>query len=158
MSDTNRAIQTSQEGAKAQIRFDGRAILMAEDMHINAEIFQELLAGRGAHVVHAKDGEQAVKLFTDSEAGAFDVILMDIVMPRMDGYEATQAIRRSAHPDADRIPIIAMTAYDIGEDRQRSLEAGLDEHLKKPVDPQILFRTIDTFIKNGRTAREWTEG
>ena len=85
-------------------------------------------------VTHAVDGKQAVEFFTDSPAGNFDVILMDIMMPKMDGYEATKAIRTMAdRPDGRTVPIIAMTANAFAEDVQKSLEAGMNGHLSKPI-------------------------
>ena len=157
MADTNQVLQSNMEEGRGKIRFDGKRFLMAEDMEINAEILKQLLLVRGAEVEHAVDGRQAVKLFTESEAGYFDLILMDIRMPDMDGFEAARAIRTGSHPDRERIPIIAMTAYSFEKEMEMFRQAGMDEYLKKPLEPEKLFQTIDAFIKNGRTAREWTE-
>ncbi len=108
-------------------------ILLAEDNELNAEIAQTLLEDRGAILSLASDGQEVLDIFTASEAGAFDVILMDVMMPKLNGYEATKAIRASGHPDAARIPIIAMTANAFKEDEQKCLEAGMNAHLSKPI-------------------------
>ena len=113
---------------------DGIRVLLAEDNALNAEIAEIQLEELGMTVTHAVDGKQAVEFFTDSPAGSFDVILMDIMMPKMDGYEATKAIRTMAdRPDGRTVPIIAMTANAFAEDVQKSLEAGMNGHLSKPI-------------------------
>ena len=113
---------------------DGIRVLLAEDNALNAEIAEIQLEELGMTVTHAVDGKQAVEFFTDSPAGNFDVILMDIMMPKMDGYEATKAIRTMAdRPDGRTVPIIAMTANAFAEDVQKSLEAGMNGHLSKPI-------------------------
>ena len=92
------------------------------------------------------DGQEAVELFRNSEPGEFDVILMDIMMPVMNGYEATKMIRSLDREDAKKIPIIAMTANAFTEDRIRAKEAGMNEHLAKPIDPKLLYTTLQKFI------------
>ena len=107
---------------------------MAEDNDLNAEIAVIQLEEMGIQVTRVADGKEAVNLFARNPAGTFDIILMDIMMPVMDGYEATAAIRGlSNRPDALLIPIIAMTANAFAEDVQASLDAGMDGHLSKPI-------------------------
>ncbi len=130
---------------------DGLNVLVAEDNSLNMEIAHFLLDDAGAHVIEAKDGREAVELFEASEAGAIDAILMDIMMPHMDGYEATCAIRQSEHPDAARIPIIAMTASAFAEDRIAAKEAGMDEHLAKPLDANLMIRTVAESVRACRS-------
>ena len=93
------------------------------------------------------DGQEAVELFRNSEPGEFDVILMDIMMPIMNGYEATKIIRSLDREDAKKIPIIAMTANAFTEDRIRAKEAGMDEHVAKPVDVELLVKVIHKLVK-----------
>ena len=94
------------------------------------------------------DGQEAVELFRNSEPGEFDVILMDIMMPVMNGYEATKMIRSLDREDAKVIPIIAMTANAFTEDKMRAKEAGMDEHIAKPVDGKLLVKVISEFVEN----------
>lgn len=124
----------------------GRRILLAEDMPVNAEIMMMVLSMREIEVVLAENGELAVKKFSESEIGYFDAILMDMRMPVMDGLEATRAIRALDRPDARSVPIIALTANAFDEDVQRSMQAGLNAHLSKPVEPQSLFETLENLI------------
>ncbi|MBR1919298.1 MAG: response regulator [Spirochaetales bacterium] len=124
----------------------GRRILLAEDMTVNAEIMMMVLSMREIEVVLAENGELAVKKFSESEIGYFDAILMDMRMPVMDGLEATRTIRALDRPDARSVPIIALTANAFDEDVQRSMQAGLNAHLSKPVEPQSLFETLENLI------------
>ena len=112
----------------------GLHILLAEDNELNMEIAEFVLQNEGADVTKAWDGQEAVELFRNSEPGEFDVILMDIMMPVMNGYEAAKMIRSLDREDAKEVPIIAMTANAFTEDRIRAKEAGMDEHVAKPVD------------------------
>ena len=120
----------------------GMHLLLAEDNDLNAEIAAVLLEDAGARVTHAGNGQQAVDLFAKAQAGTFDAILMDIMMPVMDGLSATRAIRALDRPDAKKIPIIAMTANAFEEDAQNCLAAGMNAHLAKPIDIQKVIRTI----------------
>ena len=123
----------------------GHRILLVEDNDINREIALELLTMTDIIVDDAKDGREAVDMFL-LNGSTYDLILMDVQMPVMDGYEATQAIRHSDHPKASSIPIIAMTADAFHEDVVRATEAGMNGHLAKPIDPELLYRTLmDTF-------------
>ena len=112
-------------------------------MAINAEILLMLLSMREIDAELAENGKLAVELFEKSESGFFDAILMDMRMPEMDGLEATRRIRAMDRPDAKTIPIIALTANAFDEDVQRSMQAGLNAHLSKPVDPEALFETLE---------------
>ena len=130
---------------KAELR--GRRILLAEDMVVNAEIMILLLSMREITVDHAENGKLAVQLFAEHPAGYYDAILMDMRMPEMNGLEATRAIREMDRPDAASIPIIALTANAFDEDVQRSMQAGLNAHLSKPVEPENLFATLESLIR-----------
>ena len=128
-------------------RLDGIRILVCEDHPVNQKVAVRILEKAGADVTVVSDGQRGYELFTESPDGFFDVILMDIRMPRMDGYQATKAIRMSGHPQAKAIPIIAMTANAFAEDIQKSHEAGMNEHLAKPIMPQNLYATILKCLK-----------
>ena len=125
----------------------GLHILLAEDNELNMEIAEFVLQNEGADVTKAWDGQEAVELFRNSEPGKFDVILMDIMMPVMNGYETTKMIRSLDREDAKAIPIIAMTANAFTEDRIRAKEAGMDEHVAKPVDVELLIKVIHKLVK-----------
>jgi len=125
----------------------GRRILLTEDMPINAEIMMMVLAMREMEVDHAENGQVAVEKFALHEPGYYSAILMDIRMPVMDGLEATRSIRAMDREDAKAIPIIALTANAFDEDVQRSMQAGLNAHLSKPVEPETLFKTLEELIK-----------
>lgn len=122
-------------------QMDGLRVLMAEDNDINAEITMEILEMQGVMIERARDGEEAVKMFEESETGRYDVILMDIQMPNMDGWEATTKIRALAREDAD-IPIFAMSANAFIEDQRHSMEVGMNGHINKPVDYEEMRRAI----------------
>ena len=126
---------------------EGRHILIAEDMFINAEILKEILIMRDMEVDHGENGEEVVALFKKSPPNYYDAVLMDIRMPKMDGLQATEAIRALDRPDAKTVPIIAMTANAFDEDVQRSLQAGMNAHLSKPVEPEHLYETLAELIK-----------
>lgn len=134
-----------QEAAEENISDNGiRGLhfLCAEDNELNAEILMELLHIEGAECEVCVNGEEVVKRFEESKLDEFDAILMDIQMPIMNGYEAAKAIRKSQHPLAKTIPIIAMTANAFSEDVQKALNAGMNAHIAKPVDMKILIKTI----------------
>lgn len=121
---------------------EGRRILLAEDNELNAEIAIELLRHFGAEVDHAADGQEVCGCFAQSEPGWYDLILMDIQMPEMNGYDAARRIRAMERPDAAGIPILAMTANAFSEDVARALKFGMDGHIAKPVDIQVMLREI----------------
>ena len=124
----------------------GLHILLAEDNELNMEIAEFVLQNEGAEVTKAWNGQEVVELFRKSEPGEFDVILMDIMMPVMNGYDATKKIRSLGREDAKVIPIIAMTANAFTEDRIRAKEAGMDEHVAKPVDVELLVKVIHKLV------------
>ena len=126
----------------------GMRFLCAEDNELNAEILTELLKIEGAECTICENGEEILKTFEQSAPGDYDMILMDVQMPVMNGYEATKAIRRSSHELAKTIPIIAMTANAFSEDIQHSLAAGMNAHVSKPVEMKVLEKTIRS-IKSG---------
>ena len=121
-------------------------VRLAEDMEINAEIMMDILSLQDAEADHAENGKIAVEMFEKSEPGTYAAILMDIRMPVMDGLEAAATIRALNRPDAKRIPIIALTANAFDEDVQRSLQAGMNAHLTKPLDADHLFQTLEELI------------
>ena len=126
----------------------GVKILMAEDNDLNAEIAMVQLDELGIHITRASDGKEALKIFASNQPGTFDIIFMDIMMPKMNGYEATKAIRALQNrPDARTIPIIAMTANAFAEDVQASLDAGMNDHLSKPIVMEEVIKTIARNIR-----------
>lgn len=140
-----RNILAHRENVKADLA--GRRVLLAEDMAINAEIMLMVLGMRDIESDLAENGRIAVEKFAEHPCGYYDAILMDMRMPEMDGLEATRTIRAMEREDAREIPIIALTANAFDEDVQRSLQAGLNAHLSKPVDPDNLFATLESLIK-----------
>jgi signal transduction histidine kinase/ActR/RegA family two-component response regulator/PAS domain-containing protein len=130
-----------------QIRLKGHRVLLVEDHPLNTEIARRLLEKEGLQVTCAENGKKALEQFEQAQPNTWDVILMDIRMPVMDGLQAARAIRALDRQDAKTIPIIAMTANAFEEDVQASREAGMDAHLAKPIEPQHLFETLSSFIK-----------
>ena len=129
---------------------EGCLVLVAEDMDLNAEILMDLLEMEEIHSEHAENGQIAVDMFSEHPAGYYDAILMDVRMPVMDGLSATRTIRALDRPDAKSIPIIAMTANAFDEDVKQSLQAGMNAHLSKPVEPERLYEALGRLIpKNG---------
>jgi len=126
----------------------GLHILLAEDNELNMEIAEFVLQNEGAEVTKAWNGQETVELFRNSEPGEFDAILMDIMMPVMNGYETAKMIRSLDREDAKTIPVIAMTANAFTEDRRRAKEAGMDEHISKPVDVKSLIKVIRKLVEN----------
>lgn len=124
----------------------GRRILLAEDNALNQMIIQELLSGLGAQVELAEDGQACVARFAQAAPGTFDLILMDVQMPVMDGYEATRRIRRMDRPDAHTVPIFAMTADAFTEDIEAAKQAGMNCHLSKPIDMQRMLREMQNHL------------
>lgn len=123
--------------------FPGRRVLLVEDNELNMEIAEMLLKERGVQVTRAWNGKEAVERFAAAEPGFYDLIFMDIMMPELDGLEATRKIRRMERPDAKTIPIFAMSANAFQDDIQRSLDAGMDGHLSKPIDPAQLYQVLE---------------
>ncbi len=128
---------------ETELNLEGMRVMLVEDNEINMEIAQFMLDAVNITITCAKNGKRAVEIFQNSEAGSFDVILMDIMMPVMNGLDAARAIRALDHPDAKTIPIIAMTANAYDEDVRNAQEAGMNGHLAKPIDTKLLYRTLD---------------
>ena len=128
----------------------GLHVLLAEDNELNMEIAEFMLRNEGVAVTKAWNGQEAVDIFRKSRSGEFDVILMDIMMPVMNGYEAAKMIRSLDREDAKVIPIIAMTANAFTEDKMRAKEAGMDEHIAKPVDGKLLVKVINELVKRNQ--------
>ena len=128
----------------------GLHVLLAEDNELNMEIAEFMLQNEGTVVTKAWNGQEAVDIFRKSRSGEFDVILMDIMMPVMNGYEAAKMIRSLDREDAKVIPIIAMTANAFTEDKMRAKEAGMDEHIAKPVDGKLLVKVINELVKRNQ--------
>ena len=144
--DTDRSGR-SETGEKTEVSIRGLHILLAEDNELNMEIAEFLLRNEGAVVTKAWNGQEAVEIFEKSGSGEFDVILMDIMMPVMNGYEAAKRIRSLDREDAQVIPIIAMTANAFVEDRMKAKEAGMNEHIGKPVDGKLLVKIIHELVE-----------
>ena len=125
----------------------GLHVLLAEDNDLNAEIAIALLEEKGMIVTRAADGKSALAQFYNTAPGTFDLILMDIMMPEMDGYEATKAIRNlSDRPDGKEIPIIAMTANAFEEDKKKAFKAGMNAHIAKPIDIKTILAVFDQVL------------
>ena len=136
-----------ERGDVSEKSIKGLHILLVEDNELNMEIAEFVLQNGGADVTKAWNGKEAVELFRKSEPGGFDAILMDIMMPVMNGYEATKMIRSLDREDAKEVPIIAMTANAFTEDRQKAKEAGMNEHIVKPVDVELLIKVIHKLVE-----------
>lgn len=134
--------------APAPDELQGMRLLLVEDNTLNMEIAAFMLESAGAELTKAQNGQEALDIFRESPAGFFDAILMDVMMPVMDGYQATRAIRALERPDAAAVPIVAMTAHAFADDRQRAYEAGMTAHLAKPLESAVLIRTLQRWKKN----------
>ncbi len=129
-----------------ETRHTGR-ILLTEDNELNQEIATVILEDAGFSVEVAGNGQIAVEMLKNSEPGYYQLVLMDIRMPVMDGHEATKAIRKLENPDLASIPILAMTANAFEEDRQEALKSGMNGHLAKPIDVEVLFDTLNKILR-----------
>ena len=147
--DTDRKDRTEAE-EKTETSIQGLHVLLTEDNELNMEIAEFVLQNEGTVVTKAWNGQEAVDIFRKSSPGEFDVILMDIMMPVMNGYEAAKMIRSLDREDAKVIPIVAMTANAFIEDRMRAKEAGMDEHIAKPVDGKLLVKVINELVKRNQ--------
>lgn len=144
-NDSERCLSGGQQ-EKPRATLSGRTILLAEDVPVNAEIMAMVLSMREMKAERAENGRIAVEMFKSHEPGYYSAILMDVRMPEMDGLEATRVIRSMDREDAKSIPIIALTANAFDEDVQNSLQAGLNAHLSKPVEPETVFRTLEELL------------
>ena len=147
--DTDMKDRTEAE-EKTETSIQGLHVLLTEDNELNMEIAEFVLQNEGTVVTKAWNGQEAVEIFRKSSPGEFDVILMDIMMPVMNGYEAAKMIRSLDREDAKVIPIIAMTANAFTEDKMRAKEAGMDEHIAKPVDGKLLVKVINELVKRNQ--------
>ena len=149
--DNSKAASIEQkEEELEQYSIEGMNILLVEDNDLNMEIAEFLLKDKGANVIQAKNGQEAVDIFNESDPYEFDVILMDVMMPIMNGYEATRTIRTLNREDAKNIPIIAMTANAFVEDKIKATEAGMDGYISKPLEEKLVLQTI---VKNVTKAK-----
>ncbi|MDO4497621.1 MAG: ATP-binding protein, partial [Bacteroidales bacterium] len=147
-------IKTEETQISAEnIDHSGRRILVAEDNDLNAEIITEILDEAGFAVEHAADGVICVDMMEKAEAGYYDLILMDIQMPNMDGYKATRTIRSLSNTAKAQIPIVAMTANAFDEDRQNAIAAGMNAHLSKPIDINLLMQTLNEILPKQPTSK-----
>jgi CheY-like chemotaxis protein len=135
------------EQIKADIDLSGKRVLLCEDHPLNQEITKTLLEDKGMSVKIAGDGRQGLDAFKESKIGEFDLVLMDIRMPVMDGYEATRQIRALPRLDARNVPIIAITADAFGEDVEKCLQAGMNGHIAKPVDPKAMYEVLGSYLE-----------
>ena len=138
----------SEEEKKESLK--GIHLLLAEDNELNVEVARELLEERGAVVSTAADGQEAVRMFEESPEGTYDVILMDVMMPVMDGLEATRKIRALQREEGRKIPIIALTANAFREDMEQCTRAGMDAHLAKPMGLEKMIHTIAEMTRKNR--------
>ena len=138
---------TEEEFQASTASFEGKRFLLAEDNELNREIAVEILKTTGAEIICAENGKEAVDRFNGCTAGYYDLILMDIQMPVMDGYDAARSIRQSKHEDAGRIPILAMTANAFRADEEDALAAGMNGHIAKPIDVDALYRTMSELLR-----------
>ncbi|HBK27948.1 MAG TPA: hybrid sensor histidine kinase/response regulator [Dialister sp.] len=145
--DLSKEVPKEIEKKPDHVCLKGRKVLLVEDNELNMEIAKFILEYRGLDVTTAMNGQEAVGLFAQSEEGFFDVVLMDIMMPVMGGLEATRTIRRMERSDAKTVPIFAMTANAFLEDQKRSRDAGMNEHLTKPLKEEVLFETIAKYLR-----------
>jgi CheY-like chemotaxis protein len=139
----------SEELKESDFDFSGRRVLVAEDNQINAEIARALLESRHFEVEMAPNGLKAMEMFVQQPVNYYDAILMDVRMPMMDGLQAAANIRHWSKADAKTIPIIAMTANAFDEDVERSRAAGMNAHLSKPIEPELMFRTLYRLMEEG---------
>jgi CheY-like chemotaxis protein len=135
-----------------KVSLKGVKALLVEDNELNMEIATEILGDEEMVITQAVNGKDALDKFTDSAVGTYDVILMDVMMPVMNGIEATMAIRASAHPQARTIPIIAMTANAYKEDEEKVIAAGMNAHVAKPVNVDLLMTVLGHYVGNSVSA------
>ncbi|MEG1895055.1 MAG: response regulator, partial [Oscillospiraceae bacterium] len=129
--------------------FTGKRVLLVEDHLLNIEVAKKMLNSKNLSIEVAENGLQAIETFAQKPDGYYDAILMDIRMPVMDGLTAAKSIRHMRKPDAKTIPIIAMTANAFDEDIEKTKAAGMDAHLAKPIEPQLLYQTMQNFLYRG---------
>ena len=143
--DIDRSVKDDEVREEAGINLKGMKVLLVEDIELNLEIAQSIMEDEEVEVITAMNGREAVDAFANNPPGTFDAIIMDIMMPVMDGITATKTIRGMDRDDAKTIPIIAMTANAYEEDIRNTHEAGMNVHLSKPIDVELLFKTLSRF-------------
>ena len=146
-SDINGRNDLAKDCYAVDYDFKGKRILLVEDNELNREIAEELIGVTGASVESAEDGVQAVEMFKESAEGYYDLILMDVQMPHIDGYEATRCIRALGRSDAQKVPIFAMTANAFAEDVQKSREAGMNAHISKPLNIRAVYKQMNRYLQ-----------
>ena len=146
-SDINGRNDLAKDCYAVDYDFKGKRILLVEDNELNREIAEELIGVTGASVESAEDGVQAVEMFKESAEGYYDLILMDVQMPHMDGYEATRCIRALGRSDAQKVPIFAMTANAFAADVQKSREAGMNAHISKPLNIRAVYKQMNRYLQ-----------
>lgn len=146
-SDINGRNDLAKDCYAVDYDFKGKRILLVEDNELNREIAEELIGVTGASVESAEDGVQAVEMFKESAEGYYDLILMDVQMPHMDGYEATRCIRALGRSGAQKVPIFAMTANAFAEDVQKSREAGMNAHISKPLNIRAVYKQMNRYLQ-----------
>ena len=146
-SDINGRNDLAKDCYAVDYDFKGKRILLVEDNELNREIAEELIGVTGASVESAEDGVQDVEMFKESAEGYYDLILMDVQMPHMDGYEATRCIRALGRSDAQKVPIFAMTANAFAEDVQKSREAGMNAHISKPLNIRAVYKQMNRYLQ-----------
>ena len=147
--DENETVENADESSEHELSIKENHILLVEDNELNMEISEFVLETEGAVITKAWNGSEAVEIFESSKPGEFDAILMDVMMPVMDGCQAAEKIRAMTREDAKTIPIIAMTANAFTEDRIKTRNAGMNAHISKPLDPKLVIETLDKLVRAG---------
>ncbi|MEG2159023.1 MAG: response regulator, partial [Clostridia bacterium] len=142
----------SRSTSAVEYDFSGKRILLVEDHLLNIEVAKNLLNAKNLKVDVAENGLRAIEVFAQKEVGYYDAILMDIRMPIMDGITATKSIRQMLKSDAKTIPIIAMTANAFDEDIEKTKLAGMNAHIAKPIEPSLLYQTLQDFFEKGENS------
>ncbi len=145
-SEEEKKEQENREEKEETAAFPGKRVLLVEDNELNIEIAMEILKMFELEVTLASNGKEAVEIYQSREAGSFDIVFMDIQMPVMDGYTAAKKIRDSGRKDAGTIPIVAMTANAFSEDVQKAIHTGMNDHLAKPIDIQLLVKILKKWL------------
>ena len=142
-----RTVEERREGRTDHYDFAGRHVLVAEDVELNMEVAVKILERTGIEVSCAENGKKALEIYEQSPENYFDCIFLDINMPEMDGYEAVRAIRESGRKDASGVPVFAMTANAFAEDISAVMDAGMNGHIAKPIEIDILYETLQEVFK-----------
>lgn len=141
--------EETENAVPEQMQIAGKHALLVEDNELNQEIAQFILEDFGLQVTIANNGQEAVEIFEQAEEGTYQIIFMDVMMPVMNGYESAKAIRALDRPDAEKIPIITMTANAFAEDVQAAKDAGMNEHVAKPLEADVIARVLAQWLGSG---------